>query len=90
MTAVLFSDGSGSNETMTRLVSDLSRSGSIVVTVTEKPYAGAEHMEIAARSEFERLALGMGVMQRLSVALAGVKGIVPGEFRFGSKVTSQL
>lgn len=90
LTALVFSGGSGDDVSMTRLVADLIRTGSTVVTITHMPYAGAEHIRITSRSEFDRLALGMGVVQRWSVALARAAGIVPGEFRFGSKVTSQI
>jgi glutamine---fructose-6-phosphate transaminase (isomerizing) len=75
---------------MKRLAHDLSRTGSIVVAITANGYEGAEHLEVSARSDFDRLAHGMGFIQRLSVSLAKKSGIVPGEFRFGQKITSQL
>ncbi|MHB8721823.1 MAG: SIS domain-containing protein [Steroidobacteraceae bacterium] len=90
LTALMFGDGTGSDVTMRQLASDLSRTGSIVVTVTAKSYEGAEHIAISARSAFDRMAHGMSVIQRLSVSLAKAVGIVPGEFRFGQKITSQL
>jgi len=90
LTALMFSDGSGSDVTIKQLAFDLSRTGSIVVTITAKSYEGAEHIAISARSDFDRMAHGMSVIQRLSVSLAKAAGIVPGEFRFGQKITSQL
>jgi hypothetical protein len=75
---------------MKRLALDLSRTGSIVVTVGANSYEGAEHLEVSARSDFDRLAHGMSIVQRFSVSLAKKSGIVPGEFRFGQNITSQL
>jgi len=90
LTAVLFGEGSSSDVTMTQLSSDLLRAGSTVVTITPKHYPGTQHLAIPSRSEFDRLALGMAAIQRLSVALARRGGYVPGQFLFGAKVTSQL
>jgi glucosamine--fructose-6-phosphate aminotransferase (isomerizing) len=90
LTALLFGSGSGDEITMKRLALDLSRTGSIVVTVNANSYEGAEHLEVSARSDFDRMAHGMSIIQRFSVSLARKSGIVPGEFRFGQKITSQL
>jgi glucosamine--fructose-6-phosphate aminotransferase (isomerizing) len=90
LTAILFGDGSDDDMTIRRLAADLSKTGSIVVSVTEKPYDGAEHIAIAARSQLERMVQGMSVIQQFSVSLARQAGITPGEFRFGQKITSQI
>lgn len=90
MVVLLFGDGANTDITITRLALDLSHTGSIVVTITATSYDGAEHVAIPARSDFDRMAHGMGVIQRLSVDLAKKAGIVPGEFRFGEKITCQL
>jgi glucosamine--fructose-6-phosphate aminotransferase (isomerizing) len=90
LTALMFGHGTGTEVTMKQLAYDLSRTGSIVVSITAKSYEGAEHIAISARSDFDRMAHGMSVIQRLSVSLAKRAGIVPGEFRFGQKITSQL
>jgi glutamine---fructose-6-phosphate transaminase (isomerizing) len=90
LTALLFSAGSGDDITTKRLAADLSRTGSIVVTITAGSYDGAEHFAVPARSDFERMTHAMSVIQHLSVSLARRTGIVPGEFRFGQKITSQL
>lgn len=90
LVALLFGSGSGDDITMKTLALDLSRTGSIVVAVTATSYEGAEHFEVSAHSDFDRLAHGMSIIQRLSVSLARNSGIVPGEFRFGQKITSQL
>jgi glucosamine--fructose-6-phosphate aminotransferase (isomerizing) len=90
LTALIFVAGSSDDITTKTLSSDLARTGSIVVTATTKPYAGAEHIAVPARSDFDRMVHGMSVVQRLTVSLARQMGIVPGEFRFGQKVTSQL
>jgi len=90
LTALMFGAGTAADVTLQQLATDLSRTGSIVVAVTSKPYADAEHLRISARSEFDRMAQGMQAIQRLSVGLAKAAGIVPGEFRFGKKITQLL
>ena len=90
LTALMFGAGSDDDITTKKLALDLSPTGSIVASVCAKRYEGAEHIVVPARSEFDRLAHGMSVIQQLSVSLARTAGIIPGEFRFGQKVTSQL
>lgn len=90
LTALMFGAGTGDDITTKKLASDLSPTGSIVATISAKRYDGAEHIAVSARSDFDRMAHGMSVIQQLSVSLARNTGIVPGEFRFGQKVTSQL
>ena len=90
LTALMFGAGSGDDITTKSLAFDLSRTGSIAVTITATRYDGAQHIAIPCRSDFDRMAHGMSVIQRLSVSLARNAGIIPGEFRFGQKVTSQL
>jgi glucosamine--fructose-6-phosphate aminotransferase (isomerizing) len=87
---LLFGDGSGTEITIKRLARDLSLTGSMVVSITATSYDGANHFAIPARSDFDRMAHAIGVVQSFSVSLAKKAGIVPGEFRFGEKITSQL
>jgi glucosamine--fructose-6-phosphate aminotransferase (isomerizing) len=90
LAALLFSSGAEADVTVAALARDLSKTGSIVVSVAPENYEGAEHVHVSSRSDFDRMALGMNVIQHLSVSLAKKAGIVPGKFRFGQKITSQL
>lgn len=87
LTTLLF--GSGPDETLERLAVELAQSGSNVLAISPVPYAGARHIAVPAE-EFGRLAQSMIFIQRLSVALAKARGLTPGEFRFGKKITAQL
>jgi glucosamine--fructose-6-phosphate aminotransferase (isomerizing) len=90
MTALLFGTGAEDDITLQQLARDLARTGSLVVAVSPKPYEGAEHIAVPGGSDFGRLAHAMLVVQQLSVGLAREAGLVPGEFRFGQKITAQL
>jgi glucosamine--fructose-6-phosphate aminotransferase (isomerizing) len=90
MTALLFGTGADDDVTLRQLALDLAKTGSLVVAVSPKPYEGAEHIAVPGGSDFGRLAHAMLVVQQLSVGLARGAGLVPGEFRFGQKITAQL
>jgi glucosamine--fructose-6-phosphate aminotransferase (isomerizing) len=90
MTALLFGTGADDDVTLKQLARDLAKTGSLVVAVSPKTYEGAEHIPVPEDSEFGRLAHAMLVVQQLSVGLARETGLVPGEFRFGQKITAQL
>ena len=88
LTALLFGNGDR-NETLERLSGDLAESGSAVYAISPIPYPGARQIAVPV-DMFGRLSQSMHVIQRLCVALAKEKGLVPGEFRFGKKVTAQI
>jgi glucosamine--fructose-6-phosphate aminotransferase (isomerizing) len=90
LTALLFGSGAAEDATLRRLARDLSKSGSIVVAIAPTGYDGAEHIAAPALPDFGRMAHAMGVLQHLSIGLARGAGLVPGEFRFGQKITAQL
>ena len=90
LTALLFGSGSADDTTLKQLARDLSRSGSIVVTVAPTNYDGAEHVPVPDLADFGRMAHAMCVLQQLSIGLARGAGFVPGEFRFGQKITALL
>jgi glucosamine--fructose-6-phosphate aminotransferase (isomerizing) len=90
MTALLFGTGDDEDITLKQLARDLAGTGSLVVAVSPKPYEGAEHIAVPEGSDFGRLAHAMLVVQQLSVGLARAAGLVPGEFRFGQKITGKL
>jgi glucosamine--fructose-6-phosphate aminotransferase (isomerizing) len=89
LTAVLLGGSSSSSETLTRLAGDLARTGSLVVAIAPANLSGAEHIPVP-QPDFSRLVHTMYSLQMLSVELAKASGLVPGEFRFGQKITATL
>jgi glucosamine--fructose-6-phosphate aminotransferase (isomerizing) len=86
LTAVLYT-GRGENRNLLQLGSELTNSGSKAVEV------GAAHSNqiiTESSSELSQLMLETVFTQHLSVELARAQGFVPGEFRFGKKITSSL
>jgi glucosamine--fructose-6-phosphate aminotransferase (isomerizing) len=90
LTALLFGSGCARDTTLKQLARDLSKTGSIVVVVAPINCEGAEHIAVTGLPDFGRMAHAMCVLQQLSIGLARGSGFVPGEFRFGQKVTAQL
>jgi glutamine---fructose-6-phosphate transaminase (isomerizing) len=90
LTALLFGSGSADDTTLRQLTRDLSTTGSIVVAVAPANYEGAEHIPVPDLSDFGRMTHAMCVLQQLSIGLARGSGFVPGEFRFGQKITAML
>ncbi|WAP53999.1 SIS domain-containing protein [Streptomyces sp. S465] len=91
LTAVLFGPGDAQDPVLPALAHDLSGTGSTVITVGPRAYPGSELLATPAdRGTFGRLAIGIAQVQLLTVALAQTAGNVPGEFRFGRKITDTL
>lgn len=90
LAVLLLGSAEAANPTLDRLARDLSRSGSIVMGIGPHAYEGAEPIALPGASNFARLAHAMAVLQQLSVCLARGSGLVPGEFRFGQKITALL
>jgi glutamine---fructose-6-phosphate transaminase (isomerizing) len=87
LTAVLYM-GQGENHSLTQLESELLKTGSIAVNVGG---TGRDRLfDDATSSELSRMLIETKFTQCLSVELARAQGLVPGEFRFGQKVTSSL
>ena len=89
LVALLLGGSPSGQETLTRLARDLAASGSAVVAIAPMNYDGAEHIAVP-ESDFSRLVHAMCVLQLLSVEVAKESGIIPGEFRFGQKITATL
>jgi fructoselysine-6-P-deglycase FrlB-like protein len=89
--AVLFRDVPA-DPSLERLAADLFATGSRVLSIglpgAESP--AGQWVTTAATDELGRLVCDAAVAQHLSVALARANGVVPGEFRFGAKVTTIL
>jgi glucosamine--fructose-6-phosphate aminotransferase (isomerizing) len=87
LTAVLF-NGDTENASLNQLTADLLATGSMVLTVgTASP--SALHIP-GPTGRMAQLAHGALVAQHLTVAVARARGITPGAFAYGSKITASL
>ena len=89
-TVLLFGSGTPDDVTLTQLAADLVGTGTLVVSVAPQAYPGTEHVPVPNAHELERLAHAMVFVQQLSLGLAKKSGLVPGEFLYGRKITSQV
>jgi len=90
-TAVIFGlTESNPNESLLRLSHDLIAAGSSVVIVGGHEIAGAVTVPVAGTSALESLAASTVVAELFAVGLARANGVVPGEFLYGSKITTAL
>jgi glucosamine--fructose-6-phosphate aminotransferase (isomerizing) len=75
-------------EPLRRLAADVADTGATVLTLGDTTMPGCDAVADDMAGGFPGLVLGALVCQRFSVSLARARGIVPGEFRFGQKVTA--
>jgi fructoselysine-6-P-deglycase FrlB-like protein len=80
--------GAPEGEPLRRLATDVAATGATVVTLGDTTVPGCEPVTDALAGGFPGLVLGALVVQRFSVSLARARGLVPGEFHFGQKVTA--
>ena len=90
LTAVLFGGDASARASLRQLGGELAASGSTVLTVGDLGVAAAAELPASAECSSAQLALGAITAQYLAVALAKAKGITPGAFSYGSKVTTAL
>lgn len=93
LTAVLLSAaaaGAAIDPSLRALAHELAGTGSQVLIIGSGGDQGQPTISLPARSEFGRRVLATKTIQVLSVELAKAKGIVPGAFLFGQKITSTL
>lgn len=91
LTAVLFgSDDPAANSSLRRLGADLAQAGSTVMAVAVLDLPGAAVQFGPPPGLLAQLAHGAVVAQYLTVALARARGITPGAFAYGSKITTAL
>ena len=90
LTVLLFGSGTAEDTTLARLAADLVATGSSVVTVAPVAYPGTVHFDMPDEGAFSRTVHGIVRVQLFTLALARAAGVVPGAFRFGSKVTDVL
>lgn len=87
---MLFGGDAPVNSSLCQLGRDLLDSGSAVLAVGDLDLAGANQIAAPSGDALAQLAHGALVAQHLSVAIARAKGITPGTFTYGSKVTTAL
>jgi glutamine---fructose-6-phosphate transaminase (isomerizing) len=90
LTAVLFGGDTRAYGSVTQLGADLLASGSTVLAVGDLDLAGAVHAGGPEDGGLARLAHDALIAQHLTVAIAAARGITPGVFTYGSKVTTAL
>jgi glucosamine--fructose-6-phosphate aminotransferase (isomerizing) len=91
LTAVLFGgQEASSNESLVLLASELVASGSTVLGVGPLKVEGVVDVPVPEGDVTTQLAHGSLVAQHLAVALARARGITPGAFRYGTKITTAL
>lgn len=89
LTVVLFgSSAAEPDASLRRLAEDLVASGSRVVLVGDDSVPGAVTIEVERGDGLTALMVDSVVVQLLAVDLARANGVVPGEFLFGSKITT--
>jgi glucosamine--fructose-6-phosphate aminotransferase (isomerizing) len=91
LTAVVFGGHhAAENTSLIRLTGDLVASGSTVLVVGAAGVPGTCDIDVPDMHVNAQLSHGAVLAQRFAVALARAKGITPGTFEFGSKITTAL
>jgi glucosamine--fructose-6-phosphate aminotransferase (isomerizing) len=89
LSAVIFRNG-GAEDSLERLAADLVGTGTRVLNVGTAAGGSGEWVLTGAGAGLSELVCDAKVAQLLSVELARAGGVVPGAFRFGSKITTIL
>lgn len=90
LTAVLFGGDARACGSIRQLGLDLLATGSTVLAVGDLDLAGGVRVGAPAGGALARLAHDALIAQHLTVAIAAARGITPGVFTYGSKVTTAL
>ncbi len=91
LTAFLYGAGApAGDQTLPTLAEDLVRSGATVYSIGGPSVTGAHHVDVPTGSSLSALACSAVVAEQIAVSLARANGVVPGDFIFGSKVTTAL
>jgi glucosamine--fructose-6-phosphate aminotransferase (isomerizing) len=91
LAAVLFGAWAGDTSTpLPGLAADLIASGADVTLVGDLVRPGARTIVIPRGSTLTELATGAVVAQYIAVRIARARGIEPGQFAYGRKVTTTL
>jgi glutamine---fructose-6-phosphate transaminase (isomerizing) len=90
LTAVLFGGDEQGHGSARQLGADLLASGSTVLAAGDLDLAGAVHVGSPAGGTLAQLAHDALLAQHLTVEIAATRGITPGVFTYGRKVTTAL
>jgi len=91
LTAVMFGlGGRNPDASLARLTRDLVATGSHVILVGDHEFEGALTISAGGRDAFSSLCASSVVAELFAVGLARANGVVPGEFRYGSKITTAV
>ena len=91
LTAFLYAAGApGGDTTLPTLAQDLVASGSTVFSVGGTSLPGVHMLPVPSSSSLSALASSAVMAEQIAVSLARANGVVPGDFIFGSKVTTAL
>ena len=88
LTAIIF--GAAASTPAARLAADLLAVGSSVILVGDLRLEGATTLLTRADDTLEAIVSQSIVAESLAVSLSRANGVVPGTFRFGSKVTAKI
>jgi glucosamine--fructose-6-phosphate aminotransferase (isomerizing) len=90
LTAILFGATTTGGDPLPRLARDLVATGSTVLLVGDLDIDGGDRIHVPTGDILTELSVGALVAQTFAVEVARARGIVPGAFRYGSKITSAL
>ncbi|WP_434639961.1 SIS domain-containing protein [Klebsiella sp. I138] len=82
--------GDKGSETLARLAEELDANGTTVVTIGPERYGNGLHLLTSSGETLLRLISGMLYIQHMTVALAKAKGLEPGKFFYGQKITVKI
>ncbi|HAT1614272.1 TPA: SIS domain-containing protein [Raoultella ornithinolytica] len=82
--------GDKGSETLTHLAEELGANGTTVVTIGPERYGNGVHLPTSSGEALLRLIGGMLYIQHMTVAFAKAKGLVPGQFFYGQKITVKI
>ncbi|MCF7531013.1 SIS domain-containing protein [Pseudomonas petrae] len=82
--------GDGSDGTLQVLAKDLRANGTTVVTLGPQAYADSQLLASEGQHELLRLISGILHIQHFTVSIARARGLVPGQFLYGKKITVTL
>jgi fructoselysine-6-P-deglycase FrlB-like protein len=91
LTAFLYAAGAPAGDTtLPTLAEDLVASGATVYAVGGPSLPGVHPIHVPQGSQLSALACGSVVAEQIAVSLARANDVVPGDFIFGSKITTAL
>jgi glutamine---fructose-6-phosphate transaminase (isomerizing) len=91
LTAFIYAAGAPADDTtLPSLAQDLVASGAAVYSIGGPALPGVHVLDVPQDSPLSALACSAVVAEQIAVSLARANDVVPGDFIFGSKVTTAL